>query len=108
MKTSRLFTFLKGASRSDVHDECCQALATINKSTSGTITLRVIGMTCEECAGRIKRDLEKLDGVKHVTVKFRESMAFVEYDTEKLDVSQLIGTMSTSGGYRKLYVVSEY
>ena len=108
MKTSRIFTFLKGVSRSDVHDECCQVPATINESASETVTLPVTGMTCEGCTGSIKRGLERLDGVKQVTVEFREGKAIVEYDTEKLDVSQLIDAASTSGRNGKPYVVSVY
>src|SRR5713226_6602153 len=60
------------------------------------VDLELDGMTCASCAARIERKLNKLDGVD-ATVNFATERAAVAYDPERVDVDQLIQTVSHTG-----------
>lgn len=52
-------------------------------------TLQVTGMTCAACAIRIEKGLSKLDGVTQANVNFALERASVEFDPEKVNLSDL-------------------
>ena len=49
---------------------------------------KIKGMTCEiGCAKTIEKKLAKMDGMKSAVVDFKNEMAFVEFDVDKLNHS---------------------
>ncbi|BBF99132.1 cation-transporting P-type ATPase A/B/Cu+-exporting ATPase [Pseudonocardia autotrophica] len=60
-----------------------------------TVELRIDGMTCAACVGRVERKLGKLDGVR-ATVNLATERATVEYPAGT-DVETLLGTVRKAG-----------
>jgi Cu+-exporting ATPase len=52
-------------------------------------TLQVSGMTCAACAIRIEKGLGKVDGVKEANVNLALERASVQFDPEKVTISDL-------------------
>jgi len=53
---------------------------------TGTVTIGIAGMTCDNCVRTIERALRGLPGVEHVVVNRAEALARVTYDDTKIDV----------------------
>lgn len=63
-------------------------------------TLKITGMTCEQCAAGVKRSLMKLDGVKTADVSFENSRAVVTYDAAKVTTAKLVATVGEAGAFK--------
>lgn len=55
-----------------------------------THELKIDGMTCVACSGRIERVLLKLDGIENINVNLTTSIANVTYDENTLSIEQII------------------
>ena len=64
-----------------------------------TIELAIEGMTCANCAARIEKALNEVDGVEAV-VNFANEKAYARYRPERADVDKLIATVAQLGRYR--------
>jgi copper chaperone CopZ len=72
-----------------------------------TISLAISGMTCEiGCAKTIQSKLSKKEGVLGAKVIFTDSIANIEYDTNKTSKEDLIAFVSGIAG-GELYKASE-
>jgi Cu+-exporting ATPase len=60
-------------------------------------TIKISGMTCAACAAKIEKKLNKLEGVQKATVNLAIEKASVEYDSSKIDVSDMIKTVEVLG-----------
>lgn len=61
------------------------------------VTLVVTGMTCASCAQNIETRLRKLDGIIKVTVNLTTEKGYVEYDSGKITVKEIIKTIIDIG-----------
>ena len=61
------------------------------------ITLPVTGMTCANCAMNIERTLKKLGGVSDAQVNFAAEHAAVTFDSDQLQVKDVITQIKGSG-----------
>ena len=61
------------------------------------LTLPVEGMTCASCAGRIERQLIKVDGVSVAAVNLAAETADVEFDPTKVDAAKISETIVKTG-----------
>ncbi len=64
-------------------------------TTTQTVDLALIGMTCSSCANRIERKLNKLDGVV-ATVNYATESAHVEF-TRAITLDDLLKTVQDTG-----------
>lgn len=62
-----------------------------------TVTLAVGNMYCAACKIIVSRSLEKVDGVRHVAVSYRDKTAVVRYDSEKCGLSDLMAATGANG-----------
>lgn len=62
-----------------------------------TTTLKVGGMTCDHCAGRVKKNLNNLDGVSEVDVNLDSGEVKVTYDADKASLDQLKQAVKAAG-----------
>ena len=77
---------------SQIHNETPQA----NVLNYATATFTIKGMTCEMgCARAIENKLSKLDGMSKASVNFKEEMATVKFDANKVDETLLISTVTS-------------
>ncbi|MBM4241645.1 MAG: copper-translocating P-type ATPase [Euryarchaeota archaeon] len=59
--------------------------------------LRITGMHCASCALNIEKSLKNLEGVDEAQVNFGTEKATVQYDPQKLKLSELENTVKTTG-----------
>ncbi len=67
------------------------------------IELDIIGMTCAACSSRIEKALNKLDGVFSANVNLAMERAIVEYNSNDIDVDDLIQKVKDVGYDAKVY-----
>lgn len=61
------------------------------------IELRIAGMTCVMCAKAIETALSRLDGVVKAEINLGAETAHIEYDPEKLKITDIENAVSLSG-----------
>jgi Cu+-exporting ATPase len=61
------------------------------------LTLPVTGMTCANCVATVERNLKKLDGVSSAVVNLSSERATVEFDSQKLELPQIIARVERAG-----------
>ena len=77
---------------SQIHNETTQTEG-LNYVTA---TFTIKGMSCEMgCARAIENKLSKLDGMSKASVNFKEEMATVKFDANKVDETLLISTVTS-------------
>lgn len=59
--------------------------------------LKISGMTCANCVGAIERSLNTLDGVSNAQVNLGSETGIVEYDSLKLNISDLENAVKDAG-----------
>lgn len=83
---------------------------TISSSTNVVLKkseLTIKGMTCEiGCAKLIQSKLAKTDGIKFVEVSFKDSIAMIEYNATKLNISKIKSVITNIAG-GDLYSVTD-
>lgn len=60
-------------------------------------TLKVEGMSCMHCSGRVTKALEELDGVSKVEVSLENKTATVEYDESKSNLNAMKAAVDEAG-----------
>lgn len=61
------------------------------------ITLKVLGMSCQHCAGSIKKAVGELNGISSVQVNLEAQKVVVEYDSEKISEDIIRETIEDNG-----------
>lgn len=69
--------------------------ATARKGTR--MTIPVEGVTCESCAKRLSAMLQKLDGVKSVTVSVAHKQAVIEFEPTKFTAARAVELINDIG-----------
>jgi Cu+-exporting ATPase len=59
--------------------------------------LKVEGMHCSSCAMNIDFEVEDLEGIKSVQTSYAKQLCEVEFDDEKIDISQIIDQIKKIG-----------
>lgn len=62
-----------------------------------SVTMPVTGMSCASCAHNIERTVGKLPGVGEVNVNFAAEQAVISFDSEQLDVKNLVDGIKGAG-----------
>lgn len=65
--------------------------------TAKQLTLPITGMTCANCVATVERHLKKLDGVNSAVVNLSSERATVEFDAEKLQLTDFIARVNRAG-----------
>jgi P-type Cu+ transporter len=71
--------------------------------TSLTQELEIGGMTCASCVARIERKVKKIEGVAEVNVNLATERGTITYDSQQVELTQLIGAIEAAG-----YTASPY
>jgi copper chaperone CopZ len=61
------------------------------------VDIKVDGMTCANCVGKVKGALEKVDGVKDAKVSLDKNNAVIVYDSKKTDEKALHKIINATG-----------
>ena len=62
-----------------------------------TISLRIEGMHCGMCVGRIEKSLGELEGVSEASVSLEDKKAFVRFDSGSVNTEDLIAAVVDAG-----------
>jgi len=62
-----------------------------------TVDIKVEGMTCAGCVGKVKGALEKVDGVKNAKVSLDKNNVVIVYDEKKTDEKALHKAINSTG-----------
>ncbi|MDW7776709.1 MAG: heavy metal translocating P-type ATPase [Methanosarcinales archaeon] len=62
-----------------------------------SVTLHITGMTCASCVQNIETGLRKLDGVMKVSVNLTTEKGYVEYDSAKVSIKDIIKAVTDIG-----------
>ncbi len=67
------------------------------------IELKIKGMTCAACSGRIERVLSKTEGVSYVSVNLTTETASVDFNEEKMSSDEVIAKIQNLGFDAQIY-----
>ncbi|MEJ6951384.1 heavy metal translocating P-type ATPase [Natronospora cellulosivora (SeqCode)] len=67
------------------------------KKQAKSITLKIQGMSCVNCAQAVEKSLAKIDGVQEARVNFAVEKAYIEYQLEDIRVEDLIEAVKAAG-----------
>jgi copper chaperone CopZ len=73
-------------------------MATVSAATR-TVTIRIEGMHCQNCAASVEKKLKATAGVRAARVSFEKKEAWVKFDDRTISVAQ-IREVINSTGYR--------
>jgi Cu+-exporting ATPase len=66
-------------------------------SDTKQLTLPITGMTCANCVATVERNLKKLDGVQSAVVNLSSERATVDFETDKLQLTDVIARVNRAG-----------
>ena len=66
-------------------------------SEAKQLTLPVTGMTCANCVATVERNLKRMDGVSSAVVNLSSERATVEFDSVKLNLTDIIARVERAG-----------
>ena len=62
-----------------------------------TVTIRIEGMHCQNCAASLEKKLKATAGVQAVRVSFAKKEAWVKYDDRTISVAQIREVINSTG-----------
>ena len=66
-------------------------------AASSTVTIKIEGMHCKDCAASIQKKLKATAGVEDVRVSFPKREAWVKFDDQKITVAKLREIINSTG-----------
>jgi copper chaperone CopZ len=66
-------------------------------AASATVTIRIEGMHCKNCAASVEKKLKATQGVQDVRVSFEKKEAWVKFDEQKISVTKLREVINSTG-----------
>lgn len=72
------------------------AIATVSAATR-TVTIRIEGMHCQNCAASVQKKLKATAGVQDVRVSFAKKEAWVKFDDQKTSIAKLREVINSTG-----------
>lgn len=73
-------------------------LGTITVSAATrTVTIRIEGMHCQNCAASVEKKLKATAGVQAARVSFEKKEAWVKYDDRTISVAQIREVINSTG-----------
>ena len=71
-------------------------MATVSAATR-TVTIRIEGMHCQNCAASVEKKLKATAGVQAVRVSFEKKKAWVKFDDQTISVAQIREVINSTG-----------
>ena len=71
-------------------------IATVS-AASRTVTIRIEGMHCQNCAASVEKKLKATAGVQAVRVSFARKQAWVRFDDRRISVAQIREVINSTG-----------
>lgn len=71
-------------------------MTTVSAATR-TVTIRIEGMHCQNCAASVEKKLKATAGVQAVRVSFEKKEAWVKFDDRRISVAQIREVINSTG-----------
>jgi Cu+-exporting ATPase len=68
-----------------------------NKKYIERIIAPVTGMTCASCVARVEKSINKIEGVKNVSINFATEKALIEYEKNPIIISKIRESVKAAG-----------
>lgn len=65
-----------------------------------TLTVRIKGMRCEECAHKVKNVVKKLPGIEGIAFNIERRTASIAYDTKQVCTDSIEARLAATGRYK--------
>lgn len=59
--------------------------------------IKIDGMSCEHCAGKVEKAVSELDGVEKIKVKLKNAEAKIKFDETKIPLEKILETVTELG-----------
>ena len=66
-------------------------------ATMVEVNLKIEGMTCTDCEASIKKGVTELAGVDSISSNYKDSTAFVRFDTTKTNLKEISAAIAKRG-----------
>jgi len=80
-----------------VFTQDCALINGAKMSETKQLILPITGMTCANCVATVERSLKKLDGVNSANVNLSSERATVEFDPDKLNLTDILARVGRAG-----------
>ncbi|WP_022918867.1 heavy-metal-associated domain-containing protein [Ruania albidiflava] len=70
---------------------------TVQPSAVTRSVFRAEGFSCPSCVGKIEKQVGRLPGVQHVTVKFASGRVEVSYDSGLTSTDEIVAAIAKAG-----------
>lgn len=60
-------------------------------------TIKINGMSCEHCVGKVEKAVSELDGVDKIKVKLKNAEAKIKFDEAKIPLEKILETVTELG-----------
>ncbi|MDT2815354.1 copper chaperone CopZ [Vagococcus carniphilus] len=60
-------------------------------------TIKINGMSCEHCVGKVEKAVSELDGVDKIKVKLKNAEAKIKFDETKIPLEKILETVTELG-----------
>ena len=70
---------------------------TVVSAATQTVTIRIEGMHCQNCAASVQKKLKATEGVEGVRVSFEKKEAWIKFDDQKTSVAKLREVINSTG-----------
>lgn len=60
-------------------------------------TIKINGMSCENCVGKVEKAVSELDGVDKIKVKLKNAEAKIKFDETKIPLEKILETVTELG-----------
>lgn len=72
----------------------------LQAQTIDTLTVRIKGMRCEECAHKVKNVVKQLQGIEGITFNIERRTACIAYDSNQVCADSIKARLAATGRYK--------
>jgi mercuric ion transport protein len=70
---------------------------TVEKSNIQAVELKIKGMSCEACEEEVNHEVNKLPGIIHSTVSYKNKNAVIQFDISKTTIKDITDVINATG-----------
>ena len=59
--------------------------------------IKINGMSCDHCVGRVEKAVSELDGVEKIKVKLKDAEAKIKFDETKIPLDKVLEVITDLG-----------
>lgn len=72
-------------------------IVVVDKRKLQTVEFKISGMTCASCEDHVKHEVNKLTGIVHTTVSYKNENAVVQFDSTQTPIEKITEAINSTG-----------